>query len=156
MVSEWYFSLRMRGRNIFIAFIFVVAVIAVILYVKNRSKISPKVNPTATPSIQTQIEGKFKGLIIPTDAEKIDLKDVSGGSGMGLATRNEILADLPVLPSGQFYQGWLENASGKTALLGTLKSVKGGWILNYNSSVYPGYNKVVVMVGEKHILEGSF
>ena len=94
-------------------------------------------------------------MVIPTDAEKIELKDVSGGSGMGIATRNEILADLPTLPNGQFYQGWLEK-DGKTVLLGTLELAKGGWILNYNSSVYPGYNKVVVTVGEKHILEGSF
>jgi hypothetical protein len=66
------------------------------------------------------------------------------------------LADLPTLPNGQFYQGWLGNSSGKTVLLGTLKMAKGGWILNYNSSVYPGYNKVIVTVGGKHILEGSF
>ena len=78
------------------------------------------------------------------------------GRGMGLATRNEILADLPTLPNGQSYQGWLENSSGKTVLLGTLKEAKGGWILNYNSSIYPGYNKIIVTVGVKHILEGSF
>jgi hypothetical protein len=90
------------------------------------------------------------------DVEKIELKDVSGGSGIGIATRNEILADLSTLPNGQFYQGWLENSSGKTVLLGTLKLAKGGWILNYNSSVYPGYNKVIVTAGTKHILEGSF
>jgi hypothetical protein len=72
---------------------------------------------------------------------------------MGLATRNEILADLP---SGQSYQGWLENSNGKTVLLGTLKMAKGGWLLNYNSGAYPGYNKVIVTAGQKHILEGSF
>lgn len=145
----------MRFKRILVAFIVVVAVVAGVLFIKNRAKITPKVSPTATPNIQQQIESKFKGLVIPTDAEKIELKDVSGGSGMGLATRNEILADLPTLPNGQFYQGWLEK-DGKTVLLGTLELAKGGWILNYNSSVYPGYNKVVVTVGEKHILEGSF
>jgi hypothetical protein len=144
-----------RTKDILAAFIVIVVVVAGILVIKNRAKIAQKVSPTASPSIQQQIESKFNGLVIPADAEKIELKDVSGGSGMGIATRNEILADLPALPSGKFYQGWLEN-NGKTVLLGTLKMAKGGWILNYNSGAFPGYNKVIVTVGEKHILEGSF
>ena len=145
----------MRTKDILATFIVIVAIVAGVLVIKNRTKIAQKVGPTATPSIQQQIESKFKGLVIPADAERIELKDVSGGVGMGLATRNEILADLPDLPNGEFYQGWLEK-DGKTVLLGTLKMAKGGWILNYNSSVYPGYNKVIVTVGGKHILEGSF
>jgi hypothetical protein len=144
-----------RTRNIFAAFVVIVAIVAGALVIKNRAKIVQKVSPSPTPSIQQQIQNKFNGLVIPSDQESIELKDVSGGSGMGLATRNEILADLPTLPNGEFYQGWLEN-NGKTVLLGTLKMAKGGWILNYNSSMYPGYNKVIVMVGGKHILEGSF
>lgn len=144
-----------------VAFIVVVAVVAGVIYIKNRAKIAQKVNPTASPSIQQQIENKFKGLVIPTDAEKIELKDVSGGVGMGIATRNEILADLPTLPNGQFYQGWLEKdlpeqTGGKIILLGNLIMAKGGWILNYDSSKYLGYNKVIVTQGAKHILEGSF
>jgi hypothetical protein len=144
-----------RTKDILVAFIVIVAIVAGVLLIKNRAKIAQKVSPTATPSIQQQIENKFKGLVIPQDQESIELKDVSGGSGIGLATRNEILADLPTLPNGQFYQGWLEK-DGKAVLLGTLKMAKGGWILNYNSSIYPGYNKVIVTVGGKHILEGSF
>ncbi|MCX6705185.1 MAG: anti-sigma factor [Candidatus Woesebacteria bacterium] len=145
----------MRFKRILVAFVAIVVIIAGVLVIKNRAKIVQKVSPTASPSIQQQIESKFKGLVIPTDAEKIELKDVSGGSGMGITTRNEILADLPELPNGQFYQGWL-GKDGKTVLLGTLELAKGGWILNYNSSMYPGYNKVVVTVGEKHIPEGSY
>ncbi len=145
----------MRGRNIFFAFIVIIAIVAGVFVIRNRTNIVQKVSSSPTPSIQQQIQNKFNGLVIPADQEKVELKDVSGGSGMGLATRNEILADLPSLPSGQSYQGWLEN-NGKTVLLGTLKMAKGGWILNYNSSMYPGYNKVIVAVGTKHILEGSF
>ena len=145
----------MRGRNIFIAFIVVVAIVAVVLLIKNR-KATPVLAPSASPSIQAQIENKFKGLAIPQDQEKIELKDVSGGAGMGLATRNEILADLPALSNGKVYQGYLENSSGKTVLLGTLEEAKGGWILNYNSSIYPGYNKVIVTQENTRILEGSF
>ena len=145
----------MTGRNILIAFIVVVAVVAGVLFIKNR-KATTVLAPSASPSVQQQIQNKFNGLVIPTDAEKVELKDVSGGSAMGLATRSEILADLPTLPSGQVYQGWLENSSGKTVLLGILKSAKGGWILSYDSGRFPGYNKVIVSQGNVHILEGSF
>jgi hypothetical protein len=144
----------MRAKNIFTVFIIVVIVIAVALYLKNR-KAAQVLAPSVSPSIEEQIENKFKGITIPDDQEKIELKDVTGGVGMGIATRNEILADLPTLPSGQFYQGWLEK-DGKAVLLGTLRIAKGGWILNYNSSIYPGYNKIIVTQGNTHILEGSF
>jgi hypothetical protein len=145
-----------RGKNILSVFIVIVIIIAGILLFKNRAKITPKVNPAATPSIQQQIQNKFKGLTIPQGEPSIDLKDVTGGSGMGIATRSEILADLPNLSKGQIYQGYLENSSGKTVLLGTLNMAKGGWILYYDSGKFPGYNKVIVSVGLTHILEGSF
>jgi hypothetical protein len=83
------------------------------------------------------------------------LKDVTGGVGMGIATRSEILADLPDPTNGQYYQVFLEK-DGKTVLLGRLEKAKGGWILNYNSAKFPGYNKVIITVGTTHILEGSF
>jgi len=155
MVPGWYFSLRVKAKNIFIAFIVVVAIVAGALLIRNRTKPTPVIAPSATPSIQQQLQNKFNGLVVPQSGESIELKDVSGGSSMGLATRNEILADLPTLPSGQFYQAWLAN-NGQTVLLGTLRMAKGGWILNYDSSKYPGYNKVIVTVGQKQILEGSF
>ena len=146
----------MRAKDVLITFIVIVIIVAGVLVIRNRSKVTPKATPSATPSIQQQIEGKFNGLAIPQGEASIDLKDVSGGSGMGIATRSEIIADLPTLTAGQFYQGWLANSSGKTILLGRLSQSKGGWILNFNSSNYPGYNKVIVAVGAKHILEGSF
>ena len=145
-----------KGRDVLATFVVIVVIIAGVLILKNRAKIAQKVSPTATPSVQQQIQNKFNGLTIPKGEPSIDLKDVSRGSGMGIATKSEILADLPDLPQGQIYQGYLENSFGKTALLGTLKSEKGGWILNYDSGKFPGYNKVIVAVGAKHILEGSF
>jgi len=145
-----------RGRDVLTVFIVILVIVAAVLLVKNRAKIAQKVSPTPTPSIQQQIKNKFSNLIIPQGEPNIDLKDVSGGAGMGIATKNEILADLPDLAKGQVYQGYLENSLGKIVLLGALKSEKGGWILNYDSSKYPGYNKIIVAVGTKHILEGSF
>jgi hypothetical protein len=146
----------MQTKNIFIAFVVVVAIIAGVLILNKKTKVNKTIVPSAPSTVQQKIESKFLGITIPTDAERIELKDISGGVGMGIATRTEILADLPDLPSGKFYQGWLENISGKKVLLGIFSMAKGGWILTYNSSSYPGYNKVIVTQGEIHILEGSF
>ncbi|MGA2910525.1 MAG: anti-sigma factor [Candidatus Microgenomates bacterium] len=145
----------MRGRDVLIAFIVLVAIIAGVLIFDRKINISKTSLPTATPTIQQQIESKFNGLTIPAGTEQTELKDVSGGQGMGIATRNEILADLPTPPAGQYYQGWLGNG-GKLVLLGILRNAKGGWILDYNSSNLPGYNQIVVTLAGKHILEGSF
>lgn len=153
---KWYFSLKVKIKNIAIGFFVLVVIISAILVIKNRNKKAPTVSPLATPSIQEQMKNKFKNLVVPLDTEKIELKDVSGGVGMGIATRTEMVADLPELPSGKYYQGWLENISGKKVLLGVFSMAKGGWILDYNSSSYPGYDKVIVTQGETHILEGSF
>lgn len=146
----------MKTRDIVVGFLVLVIVVAAVLVI-GRVKINTnKVQaPSATPSIQQRVVSKFNGLVIPQDEAHVELKDVSGGNSAGLATRTEILADLPDLAAGQFYQGWLENG-GKMVLLGKLRMAKGGWILDYNSSKYPGYNKVVVTLDGKHILEGSF
>jgi hypothetical protein len=144
----------MRGRDVLIAFIVLVVIIAIVL-VAGKKKVNILSTPTATPTILQQIQSKFSGLTIPQGEPSIDLKNVSGGAGMGIATRSEILADLPVPPAGQYYQGWLGNGQ-KLVLIGTLRNAKGGWILDYSSAKFPGYNQVVVTLAGKHILEGSF
>ena len=139
-----------------VGFIVLVAIIAGVLILNKKIKVNKLPVPSATPSIQQKIESKFQGLKVPSGEASIELKDVSGKGGMGVATKSEIMADLPDLGEGQLYQGWLENSSGKTVLLGNLKMAKGGWILDYSSSKYPGYNKIIVTQGTAHILEGSF
>lgn len=146
----------MKTRNLVIGFIFLVGIIVAILIIKGKAKVNNLPIPTSTPSIQQKMKNKFQNLIIPDGGDQIDLNDVAGSGGMGIATRNEILADLPDLAKGQTYQGWLENSSGKTVLLGTLKMEKGGWILSFDSSNYPGFNKIIITQGNTHILEGSF
>jgi hypothetical protein len=143
-----------KGRDVLIAFIVLVVIIAAVLIV-GKKKVNILSVPSATPTILQQIQSKFSGLTIPQGEPNIDLKDVSGGAGMGIATRSEILADLPTPSAGQYYQGWLGNGQ-KLVLIGTLKNAKGGWILDYSSVKYPGYNQVVVTLAGKHILEGSF
>lgn len=94
-------------------------------------------------------------MTIPEDAEKIELKNVSGGEGIGIATRSEILADLPPPGKGESYQVHLSNGS-KTILLGAMRLAKGGFMIEYDSSKYPGYNQVIISKGSVRILEGSF
>ena len=147
----------MNIKRVVIVFVVLAIIIAGALLVSqkiknNRTSIS---FPEATPTVEQQIEEKFKGLIIPDDAEKVELKNVSGEEGMGMATRNEILADLPDLQKGENYQVLLGNGI-KTVLLGSMRQAKGGYLLEYDSSKYPGYNQIVVVRGVKHILEGSF
>ncbi len=138
-------------------FVVLVAVfVGFFLLFPSLKKRPPSLNlPLATPGIEEQIEQKFGGLDIPEDAEKTELKNVSGDEGMGIATRSEILADLPDLEKGESYQVLLSDGS-KTILLGNLRLAKGGYILEYDSSKYPGFNQIVVMKGSKRILEGSF
>jgi len=147
----------MNIKKIFVfILVLVVIVFGVLLISRKNSKnktLEPFVNPT--PSIEEQLKNKFNGMVIPSDSERIELNNVSGGEGMGIATKNEIIADLPDLNKGEAYQVLLSNGT-KTVLLGTMQALKGGFILEYKSSKYSGYNKVLVVKGTKTILEGSF
>ena len=139
---------------IFVALVAVV--IGFFLLFPSLKKSPPSLNiPLATPGIEEQIEQKFGGLDIPEDVEKIELKNVSGDEGIGIATRSEILADLPDLGRGESYQVLLSDGS-KTILLGNLRLAKGGYILEYDSSKYPEFDQIIIVKGSKRILEGSF
>jgi hypothetical protein len=142
-------------KKILIYFVVIVAVVSLFLYFRNKKTVSNLPVASPTPTIEQKIESKLKGFTIPTDTERIELKDVSGGDNFGIATKNEILADLPELTSGERYQAYLEK-DNKAVLLGKLTEAKGGWILNYDSVKFSGYNKVFITLGSKHILEGSF
>lgn len=146
----------MKTRDIVIGFIFLVILIAGVLWISRVKNKKTTSLPLPTPSISQKINNAFPGLNIPEGVERANLSDVSGGSSIGVATRTEIVANLPDLSGGQIYQGWLENSSGKNVLLGTFRISKSGWILEYNSANFPGYNKVIVTLGTTHILEGSF
>jgi hypothetical protein len=144
-----------RIKSVLTIFVILVIVVAGVLILSKKTKKDSLKVPVSTPNIEQKIENKFKGLVIPADAERTELKDVSGGNSMGIATRSEILADLPDLVSGQVYQAFLEK-DGKTISLGSLEMAKGGWILDYDSTKFPGYNIIIITLGNIHILEGSF
>ncbi len=147
----------MNTKRVLAVFIVLLIIIsAVFLISKNRKSKNALLNlPSPTPSITEQIQNQFGGITIPENVEKIELKNVSNIEGMGIATRSEVLADLPDLATGESYQVYLGNGT-KTVLVGTMRQAKGGWILEYNSSKFPGYNQIFVKKGSEVILEGSF
>lgn len=147
---------RMKTRDIVIGFVFLVVLIAGVLWIyriKNKTTVS---TPLPTPNTSQQVKNAFPSLNIPSGVEVANLHNVSGGSAIGVATRTEIVANLPESSNGQKYQVLLENSKGETVKLGDMRISKVGYILEYNSSKYPGYNKVIIVLGTTRVLEGSF
>lgn len=143
----------MKSRDVIIGFIFLVILTFGVLWIFKNKNVKTVNGPVPTPSITSRINNAFPDLKIPDGVERANLNDVTGGNNVGVATRTEIIANLP---SGQVYTGWVENSSGNKINLGTLRVSKSGWILNYSSTKYPGYNKIIVTQGSTSILEGSF
>jgi hypothetical protein len=144
----------MKGRDVVIGFVFLVLLVAGVLWVLRAKNVKISSLPLPTPNIAQQVKNAFPN--IPDGIERANLKDVTGGNSLGVATRTEVVANLPDLPSGKYYQVLLENSSGKDVNLGAMRISKSGYILEYNSASFSGYNKVIVIMGSTHILEGSF
>lgn len=146
----------MKSRDVLIGFIALVILIGGVVWLyRNRNTASSEV-PIATPDIVERINTAFPGLNIPEGTSRANLKDVSGGESVGVATKTEIVANLPTPQTGQSYKAVLENPEGKTITLGTMRISKSGWIIGYDASKYPGYDKVTIFSGETKLLEGSF
>ena len=145
----------MKAKDIVIGLAVVIILVVSVLIIKNKKDARLENSPLPTPTFEEKIEERFGGFTVPDDVEKAELKDVSGGIGFGVATRTEILADLPEPAVNKSYQVWLEK-SGKKTLLGSMRIAKGGYLLEYNSGKFPGYNKVIVTLDGINILEGSF
>lgn len=158
--------MRFNRRDVITGLVIVVVVIAgALLYRNLRNRRNLQSTPAPIPTsneVKNEIQEMFK-YEISDDVDYTDLRDVSGGDGKGIATSNEILADLGEPESRYFYQGWLEDNTGRVVSLGKLTSAKGGWLISYNGAQYPEYKKIVVSLEqkldntmEKRILEGSF
>ena|SRR3989344_838575 len=149
-------------RDILVGFVIVIVIVLGVLLFKKLK--TPKVLPTPIPqeiSFKNDLEDSFN-FYIPDNVKTVELKDISGGNGRGIATSTDILADIQDPASSYFYQAWLED-NGKFVSLGKLRTAKGGWLLEYDGSKYPEYKKLVVSLEkvfdnllEKRILEGSF
>lgn len=149
----------MKTKDVVIGLIVVVLLVTAVLVYKNRKTPAPKVT-SPTPNYQ-QVETKFPGLKIPTNADRANLSDISGGSGIGEAFRTYEggkfnLTIMANLPDGA-YQAWLINAGGSKINLGNLTSEKGGYIVNFSSGTdLTTYKHVLVTKNNLNILEGSF
>lgn len=149
-------------KDIAIGFVIIFIIILGALYYKKVKTTKVSVSPTPVSIIfQEDIENSFK-FDIPDDVNTIELKDVSGGDGRGIATEKEILVDIENPQSGYFYEGWLEK-DGNLISIGKLQMAKGGWLLEYDKSKYEEYKKIIVSLEkinnstiEKRILEGTF
>lgn len=109
---------------------------------------------------------------LPENALRANLRDVSGGSGAGVATRVEnekaedelsVLAALPDPVSGEFYEAYLAGAGEEVQYLGRLSQAKGGWRLETQAEPEEGMSQVRVtreqvadQQPEEILLEGSF
>jgi hypothetical protein len=163
----------MKRKDIVIGLI-VLAALAGIIFWFRKPKDEFKV-PEA-PSAEEKME-EFFNVEIPEDIEKAQLKDVVGGDALGIATRSYendvfvhvVLADLPDLEGGSFYEGWLvrgeeEDGDFDYVSTGKMRLGKGGYLLEFESSTdYIDYQGVVITqeeteddTPEKHILEGTF
>ncbi len=136
----------MKARDIVIGFIVLVVLIVAVLWIRGARNKKVVSSPSASPSISDQINKTFN-FQVPAGVEKAELKDVSGGNGSGIATRDTVLADLPEIASGKYYQVFVD---GK--LLGTMRSAKGGFLFDGKISG----QKVEIKLGSTTILEGSF
>lgn len=149
-------------KDVVIGFVIILIIIVGAFYYKKIN--NPKVLPLPTPveiSYQEDLESSFK-YDIPDGVDSIELKDISGGNGRGIATNKEILVDIEDPAVGYFYEGWLEKSDNLISL-GKLKIAKGGWLLEYDGSKYLEYEKIIISLEkvfnnkiEKRILEGSF
>lgn len=157
--------MKYSSKDIIIGFVIVISIFIFVYLFKNyKSKKAETVKTTTPVSVtyKNDFEKKFK-YTIPDGVNSIELKDVSGGDGMGLATDNELLADIKDPDTGSFYQAWLEDNNGKVVLLGNLNISKGGWMIEYNKSKMTDARKIIVSLEKRNdsiietkILEGSF
>jgi hypothetical protein len=154
----------MKSRDVIIGFIFLVILIAGVLWVfRNRSN-KTSATPAPSPSISQKVSNAFPSLNVPAGADRANLSDISGGQGVGVATRQKtngsfsvtVMANLPAPSANSFYQSYLTNGSTNITL-GRMSLTKSGYLVDFTSgSDLTTYNKVVVSQGSTHILEGSF
>lgn len=134
---------QMKRKDIVIGLIVLAALAGIIFWFR---KPKDELRVPEIPSAEERME-EFFNVEIPEDIEKAQLEDVTGGDALGIATRNDengvfvhvVLADLPDLEEGSFYEGWL--IRGKEGdddfdyvSTGKMRLGKGGYLLEFESS----------------------
>ncbi len=168
--------MKTNRKDLIIGAVILVGLLIVIIWSRRNQELAIS-TPTPFPTISEEELEKDFNLDIPDNIDKANLSDVSGGTGLGLATRDfanstftvTVLGDLPEPQAGYFYQAWaVRGNEGQTnyaqVSLGKMRVAKGGWLLDFQSKVdYSDYSKVVVSLEktfdqkmEMKVLEGSF
>ena len=167
-----------KVRDILVGIAVLVIILLGIYLIRRNQTASFVSSPLPSPVSQFEQElQKNFNIVIPDNAVKADLKDVSGGNGMGLATYENqnakfdytVLANLEDPAKGYFYQAWLVrgnlgDSNYEAISLGILSLEKGGWLTNFQSAKDLSDHKKVLITLERindlkpetHILEGSF
>lgn len=113
------------------------------------------------------------GVVLRDNLERTELKDVTRGTGRGVATRayvdgkfeGTILAELPEPQLGEWYEGWwIREEPFSSIYAGRLRIAKGGFLLEFTQGVdLRDHPKVVVTLERRddrkpeiHVLEGEF
>ena len=166
------------NRERWIGLAVVLLMVGGFLVLKNRQNVKP-LDDKAVTGEGVEIEerasefAKQMGITLPLDVQKAELKDVSGGTGSGLATRkfaggefsHSVLAALPDPEDGTWYEGWLVRSEPMNIVFtGRLRMAKGGWVLDYTGTQdLTDHGKVVVTrervddrKPETYLLEGNF
>lgn len=169
----------MKRRDIVLGIIVLALAAGAIYFFRQRGNtntIGEEVIAPEVASAEDTIEDKFK-LEIPDDADKAELKDVSGSNSSAIVTRDfsnnlftlTVLADLSEPEQGSFYQVWIARGSEgeanySTLPVGRMRVAKGGYLLEFQSKTnYSDYSKIVVTrektddsKPETKILEGTY
>src|SRR3989344_1480466 len=166
------------NRERWIGLAVVLVVVGGFLLLRNRQQNKP-LDDKAVTGEGVEIEerasefAKQMGVTIPVDVQKAELKDATGGIGTGFGTRkyaggtftHSVLAGLPDLEKGAWYEAWLvRNEPFDAVYIGKLRMAKGGWVRDYTGSLdLTPIPKVMVTreqvddrKPEVTVLEGSF
>jgi hypothetical protein len=166
----------MRRRDLIVGIVIILVLAGAVYLWQTRRQDLQVPDLTPTPSAQQEIEERFN-VVIPEDAEKVQLRDTRGQDATAIATRSTaddtfrvtVLASLETPAGGGFYQGWIirgeEGDENYSVLsLGRLSVAKGGFVVDFESSQdYSDYQKIVVTQEvvadnemEEVVLEGNF
>jgi hypothetical protein len=155
------------------AVVILVGALGYFLFRKNRQVEAPVVeNADKTASDSAALLDRMK-ITLPDNANKANLKDVAGGAGVGLASKQDtgsntkvsVIAGLPAPQKGKSYQAYIGDENGKKILIGQLTEAKGGWLLEKQMKKADVENLKQVTVVEKSsdpksqdkvILQGDF
>lgn len=144
-----------------------IVLILAVIFVRSRADNTPELPQEVPAENNDDIENSLEetlGRSIPDDAEKINLEDLTNSGFIAIATRAEeegvveftVLADLDV-PEESGYQVLAGSSADNLKPIGNLVASKGGYLFEYRQTAKPeDFNNILVKLGDRNILQGSF